>query len=155
MILLRASGTLLPNAMNDKPITVSGIPKVSPMIVTIQSKTYEKTPIHKMELMKVIHANIRNRSRRTSGMVRVSKKLMGSVNNQNIRLKYPSGITQKFSGGSRSNSSDSSVSLGWISERAKKILFAWVKANMHLTAVLSTGGKTCSNDVRQTWVAKR
>ena len=68
-ILARASGTLLPNAMNVNPITASGILKVKPTTVIIQTKTYVVTPIQMMDIANVTPKYRRIGLCRMSGMV--------------------------------------------------------------------------------------
>ena len=48
----KQSGTLLPNATRERPITVSGIMNVYPIMVTIQTRMYEVTPIHTIQITK-------------------------------------------------------------------------------------------------------
>ena len=66
----KQSGTLLPKATRESPITVSGIMKVYPIIVTIQTRMYDVTPIHTMHTTKENPANLRQDSFFTSGIVK-------------------------------------------------------------------------------------
>ena len=57
--LENTSGTDVPTAKKDRPITVSGTPIVNPMIVIIQVTKYEMTPIHEIQSINDSGANLR------------------------------------------------------------------------------------------------
>ena len=57
--LENTSGTDVPTAKKDRPITVSGTPMVNPMIVIIQVTKYEMTPIHEIQSINDSGANLR------------------------------------------------------------------------------------------------
>ena len=57
--LENTSGTDVPTAKKDRPITVSGTPIVNPMIVIIQVTKYEMMPIHEIQSINDSGANLR------------------------------------------------------------------------------------------------
>ena len=57
--LEKTSGTDVPTAKNESPITVSGTPIVNPIMVIIQVTKYEITPIHDTHKTKDNGANFR------------------------------------------------------------------------------------------------
>jgi hypothetical protein len=87
-----ASGTLVPAANSVRPITVSGMPQVSPITVTIQTSTYEHAAIHAIDI-----ANVNENSWRQhpgllqSGMVTMKTKVTGNMMIQDILFSHVSG----------------------------------------------------------------
>ena len=90
-MLANASGTLLPNATNVKPIIESGISMVNPIVVTIHTSVYVKNPIQLIAMMKVNKTNPRHRGRRKSGIVKKNVNFIGKVNTHPIFLTIESG----------------------------------------------------------------
>jgi len=66
----KQSGTLLPKATSERPITVSGIINVYPIMVTIHTRIYEVIPIQTIQTTNEKYTYFWHDSFFTSGMVK-------------------------------------------------------------------------------------